>query len=197
MARNKEIEIDTRLGRRSIDAEKVVHFPRGLAGFEDERDFILLQIRPEAPLLILQSTSNPTVGLLVADPYSFMDKTVYVPAVGEAEKQLLQIADLGETAVLVTVSIPAGQPEAAVLNLAGPIVINSQARLGLQVPQCADGPQQVYMHSLKPVGETLPEDQDAPASAELYFCGPVPQIQNICQRPPKGAASFLGHRIFR
>ncbi len=166
MARNKEIEIDTRLGRRSIDAEKVVHFPRGLAGFEDERDFILLQIRPEAPLLILQSTSNPTVGLLVADPYSFMDKTVYVPAVGEAEKQLLQIADLGETAVLVTVSIPAGQPEAAVLNLAGPIVINSQARLGLQVPQCADGPQQVYMHSLKPVGETSPEDQDAPASAK-------------------------------
>ena len=120
MARNKEIEIETRLGRRSIDAEKVVHFPRGLAGFENERDFILLQIRPEAPLLILQSTSNPVVGLLVADPYSFMDKTAYAPALGEAEKQLLQIADMEETAVLVTVSIPAGQPEAAVLNMAGP-----------------------------------------------------------------------------
>lgn len=166
MARNKEIEIDTRLGLRSIDADKVVHFPRGLAGFEDERDFILLQIRPEAPLLILQSTSNPMVGLLVADPYSFMDKTAYEPSVGEAEKQLLQIADLGETAVLVTVSIPAGQPEAAVLNLAGPIVINSEARVGLQVPQCADGLQQVYMHSLKPVGEASPEEQGEPASAE-------------------------------
>ena len=98
MARNKEIEIETRLGRRSVDAEKVVHFPRGLAGFENERDFILLQIRPEAPLLILQSTSNPVVGLLVADPYSFMDKTAYAPALGEAEKQLLQIADTEETA---------------------------------------------------------------------------------------------------
>lgn len=165
MARNKEVEIDTRLGRRSIDADKVVHFPRGLAGFENERDFILLQIRPEAPLLILQSTSNPMVGLLVADPYSFMDKTVYVPAVGEAEKQLLQIADLGETAVLVTVSIPAGQPEAAVLNLAGPIIINSEARLGLQVPQCADGPQQVYMNGLKPAREASPEElgESAPA----------------------------------
>lgn len=166
MARNKEIEIDTRLGRRSIDAEKVVHFPRGLAGFENERDFILLQIRPEAPLLILQSTNNPMVGLLVADPYSFMEKTAYIPSVGEAEKQLLQIAGLGETAILVTVSIPAGQPEAAVLNLAGPIVINSQAHLGLQVPQCADGPQQVYMHSLKPVGEAPAEAPDNPAPAE-------------------------------
>ncbi len=166
MARNKEIEIETRLGRRSIDAEKVVHFPRGLAGFENERDFILLQIRPEAPLLILQSTSNPVVGLLVADPYSFMDKTAYAPALGEAEKQLLQIADMEETAVLVTVSIPAGQPEAAVLNMAGPIIINSQARLGLQVPQCGDGPQQIYMDSLKPVDSEAPVEESGTAPAE-------------------------------
>ena len=72
MARNKEIEIDTRLGRRSVDADKVIRFPRGLAGFENEQDFTLLQIRPEAPLLILQSMNNPQVGLLVADPYSFL-----------------------------------------------------------------------------------------------------------------------------
>ena len=98
MARNKEIEIETRLGRRSVDAEKVVHFPRGLAGFENERDFILLQIRPEAPLLILQSTSNPVVGLLVADPYSFFDRS-YAPQVGDAEKQLLSIESLEQAAV--------------------------------------------------------------------------------------------------
>ena len=73
MARDKEeIEIDTRLGRRRIDTDKVIRFPHGLAGFEGERDFILLQIRPEAPLLILQSVTEPQVGLLVADPYSFL-----------------------------------------------------------------------------------------------------------------------------
>ena len=152
MARNKEIEIETRLGRRSIDAEKVVHFPRGLAGFENERDFILLQIRPEAPLLILQSTSNPVDGLLVADPYSFLDKS-YAPQVGDAEKQLLHIENLEQAAVLVTVSIPAGAPEQAALNLTGPIVINYEARVGLQVPQCVEGLQQVNLHSLKPVEE--------------------------------------------
>jgi len=150
MARNKEIEIDTRLGRRCIDADKVIHFPRGLAGFENERDFILLQIRPEAPLLILQSVNTPVVGLLVADPYSFFDKS-YAPQVGDAEKQLLGIESLEQAAVLVTVSIPAGAPENAVINLTGPIVINYEARMGLQVPQCTDGLQQVNMHSLKPV----------------------------------------------
>ena len=162
MARNKEIEIDTRLGRRCIDADKVIHFPRGLAGFENERDFILLQIRPDAPLLILQSVTTPVVGLLVADPYSFFDKS-YAPQVSDAEKQLLSIESLEQAALLVTVSIPAGAPEKAVLNLTGPIVINFEGRVGLQIPQCADGPQQVNMHTLQPVE---PEDQAAAPAAE-------------------------------
>ena len=162
MARNKEIEIDTRLGRRCIDADKVIHFPRGLAGFENERDFILLQIRPDAPLLILQSVTTPVVGLLVADPYSFFDKS-YAPQVSDAEKQLLSIESLEQAALLVTVSIPAGAPEKAVLNLTGPIVINFEGRVGLQIPQCADGPQQVNMHTLQPVES---EDQAAAPAAE-------------------------------
>ena len=162
MARNKEIEIDTRLGRRCINADKVIHFPRGLAGFENERDFILLQIRPDAPLLILQSVTTPVVGLLVADPYSFFDKS-YAPQVSDAEKQLLSIESLEQAALLVTVSIPAGAPEKAVLNLTGPIVINFESRVGLQIPQCADGPQQVNMHTLQPVD---PEDHAAAPAAD-------------------------------
>ncbi|MBO5490022.1 MAG: flagellar assembly protein FliW [Desulfovibrio sp.] len=151
MARNKEIEIDTRLGRRCIDTDKIVRFPQGLAGFEKEQEFILLQIRPEAPLLILQSVHTPVVGLLVADPYSFLERSRFTPVVGAAEKQLLRIDSLEQAAVLVTVSIPAGAPADAVLNLTGPIIINHEERVGLQVPQQnADGPQQINMHSLKP-----------------------------------------------
>ncbi|MBQ9406540.1 MAG: flagellar assembly protein FliW [Desulfovibrio sp.] len=150
MERNTEREIDTRLGRRCIDVDKIVHFPQGLAGFEQEHEFILLQIRPEAPLLILQSVQSPVVGLLVADPYSFLDRSRFTPVLGAAEKQLLRIDALEQAAVLVTVSIPAGAPEEAALNLTGPIIINHEARLGLQVPQNADGPQQINMHSLKP-----------------------------------------------
>ena len=161
MARNKEIEIDTRLGRRCIDTDKVIRFPRGLAGFEDEQDFILLQIRPEAPLLILQSVNNPQVGLLVADPYSFLQS--YPVMVGDAEQKLLQIERMEDAAILVTVSIPAGEPEKAALNLTGPIVINHEARIGLQVPQGAEGPAQINMHSLKPV-EPTPEADAAPGA---------------------------------
>lgn len=140
----KTIEIDTRLGRRVIDPEKIIRFPRGLAGFEREHDFTLLQLRPEAPLLILQSISRPEVGLLVADPYSFLPS--YPVYLGDAEQKLLQVSSADDAAILVTVSIPSSKPEDAMLNLSGPIVINHQARLGLQIPQGYDGPSQVSMH---------------------------------------------------
>ena len=153
MARDKEeIEIDTRLGRRRIDTDKVIRFPHGLAGFEGERDFILLQIRPEAPLLILQSVTEPQVGLLVADPYSFLQS--YPVMVGDAEQQLLQIKRMEDAAILVTVSIPAGEPEKAALNLTGPIVINHNARIGLQVPQSSEGPAQINMQSRGSIAQT-------------------------------------------
>lgn len=168
MERNKEIEIDTRLGRRCVSTDKIVSFPRGLAGFENERDFVLLQIRPDAPLLILQSVSTPLVGLLVADPYSFVDRSAFTPVLGPAEKQLLQLGDLEQAAVLVTVSIPRGAPEQAALNLTGPIVINHEARIGLQVPQNLEGPQQLYMNTLQPVEKSPAEpqqEQPAPDAA--------------------------------
>lgn len=144
MAREKVIEIDTRLGRRAIDPEKIIHFPRGLAGFENEHDFILLQLQPDAPLLILQSIKRPEVGLLVADPYSFLES--FPILLGEAEKDMLKLDNVKEGALLVTVSIPDGKPQDAMLNLAGPIIINYQVRIGLQVPQNFDGPSQISMH---------------------------------------------------
>lgn len=144
MACEKELEIETRLGRRVIDAEKIIRFPRGLAGFENEHEFTLLPLRPDGPLLILQSITRPQVGLLVADPYSFLSS--YPVVVGEAEQKILEINKSADAAILVTVSIPPGHPEEAMLNLTGPIVINHQARIGIQIPQGFEGPAQVSLH---------------------------------------------------
>ena len=144
----KEREIDTRLGRRVVDMERVIHFPQGLVGFEEEREFVLLQLRPDAAMLILQSMKTPQLGLLVADPFSFIDS--FKPVMGEAEMALLQLQNLDDAAILVTVSIPNGQPDNATLNLSGPVIINHQARIGMQVPQNTDGPSRINMHTLEP-----------------------------------------------
>jgi len=123
----------TRLGMQTIDPGKVIRFPRGLIGFEDRQEFTLLRITPGSPFLVLQSTDDPGLGLLVADPYPFIpDFRVHV---GNAEQGVLEAATREDVAVLVTVSIPHGKPEETTLNLTGPILINHGKRLGLQVPQ--------------------------------------------------------------
>ncbi len=133
MAREKELEIMTRLGLRKIETDKILYFPRGLIGFETEHEFTILQIRPEAPFLLLQSVNTPELALVVADPYTFLND--YPVKVEEAEQALLCIKSLEQVAVLVTANVPAGCPEDASLNLMGPIIINHEAKLAMQVPQ--------------------------------------------------------------
>ncbi len=133
MGRENEVEIQTRLGLRRVNLDKVIYFPRGLAGFEGLHEFILLQMRPDAPFLILQSMDKQDVGLLVCDPYSFLQE--YKIKIGDAEQKLLRIRTREQVTVLVTVSIPEGKPEETSLNLVGPIIINHEMRLGLQIPQ--------------------------------------------------------------
>ncbi len=144
MDRNEKI-IETRLGRQTVAQDKIIHFPRGLMGYEDQHEFTLLQIRPDAPFLVLQSMQDSRLGLLVADPYCFMDE--YQIRVNEAEQKLLNISSREQVAILVTVSIPPGKPEKTALNLSGPILVNQEAKLGLQVPQ-VEGmyPAQLFIH---------------------------------------------------
>lgn len=135
---NNEVKIiESRLGRREVHLDKVIHFPNGIIGFEALRDFTLLEIRAGAPLLVLQSLESPNLGLLVADPFAFVPD--YSLSISDAEQQALQAESAGELAVLVTASIPPGEPEKTALNLLGPIVINYRTRLGLQSPQ-PEGP---------------------------------------------------------
>jgi len=112
---------------------RVIRFPRGLIGFEDCKEFTLLQLKEDSPFLILQSMTRPDLGLMVADPYTFLPD--YNVKVGSAEQKILKLEDIRQIAVLVTVTIPPGKPEETALNLMGPIIVNSTSRVGLQVPQ--------------------------------------------------------------
>lgn len=133
MERCKNKIIQTRLGEYEFDESKVLNFPHGLMGFETMHSFMLMVIKPGSPFLLLQSLDDPSLGLLVTDPYVFMDE--YIVKVSDAEQAILQVKDVKEVTVLVTVSIPRNKPELTTLSLTGPVLINHQVRVGVQVPQ--------------------------------------------------------------
>lgn len=128
----------TRLGEREVSPDGIIYFPRGLVGLEDKRDFALLKVRDDdSPFLLMQCLSDPGLGLLVADPYSFIDG--YDVKIENADRKVLRLDSIRELAVLVTVTIPQHKPEDTTLNLQGPIVINTRTRIGLQIPQTEAG----------------------------------------------------------
>lgn len=145
---DKEIKVQTRLGEQSVSLERVLRFPRGLIGYEDKRDFVLLQIREDVPFLVLQSLEEPSLGLMVADPYNFVKD--YSIRLSDAEQNMLNVSAPEQVSVLVTVSIPAGRPDDTCLNMMGPVVINHEARIGMQVPQAeTDQAAKVYLNRLQ------------------------------------------------
>lgn len=137
----------TRLGEREIRVDSVLYFPRGLVGLEGKREFALLPVREgDSPFLLLQCTTDPGLGLLVADPYSFLDD--YDVKIENPDRKVLKVENIRQLAVLVTVTIPQDKPEDTTLNLQGPIVINTETRVGLQIPQTEAG----YPTHFHPIG---------------------------------------------
>ena len=133
MERKREQVVHSRLGTLRVDTEMVLRFPRGLIGFEQLRDFVLVDFKPGTPFRFLQSLEEPEVGFLVADPFAFLHH--YEVHVGAAEEKLLRLRSVRDMAVLVVVTVPKGHPEEASLNLLGPLCLNVCERIGLQVPQ--------------------------------------------------------------
>lgn len=131
--RPKVIVIQTKLGEREVRRDSVVYFPHGLIGLDDKREFVLIPVRENSPFLLLQCVTDPGLGLLVADPFPFLPD--YNVRLEQAEKKILRVENIRQIAVLVTVTIPRNRPQETTLNLSGPIILNSKARIGLQVPQ--------------------------------------------------------------
>ncbi|BCS86817.1 flagellar assembly protein FliW [Pseudodesulfovibrio sediminis] len=128
----------TRLGEREVSSDGIIYFPRGLVGLEDKREFALLSVKDDdSPFLLLQCVTDPGLGLLVADPYAFIES--YDVKIENADRKVLKVENIRQVAVLVTVTIPRDKPEDTTLNLQGPIVINTEARIGLQIPQTEAG----------------------------------------------------------
>lgn len=57
-----------RFGPIDVDDDKLIHFPRGLPGFPDCTEFIVMDHDTETPLRWLQCVDRPEVAFLVVEP---------------------------------------------------------------------------------------------------------------------------------
>jgi flagellar assembly factor FliW len=125
----------TRFGALEMQPEDVLHFPGGMLGLEDCRDWVLLADAENDALGWLQSVSHSEIALAVVSPRRFVPD--YQVRVSRLELEALEMTDLREAQVL---SIVGKNDRGITLNLKAPVVINLQRRLGRQVITNGDLP---------------------------------------------------------
>lgn len=108
----------------------LLHLPEGLVGFPELRRFRLFEPQGSYPLKFLQSMDQEDRSFVCADAAALqMD---YRVPLSPADADALALERPEDALVLVMVVVPE-DPRQMTANLAGPLVINTATRKGLQV----------------------------------------------------------------
>lgn len=117
-------------GEEEISEEVIIDFPNGVYAFEENKRFVLLSPCGEDKYpMWLQSVDNPNLCFIVFDPREFVPD--YSVELDRETKELLK-ADGAELDLLCMAVVP-DEYINTTLNLKSPIVINSEAKKGVQV----------------------------------------------------------------
>ena len=113
-------------GTLAYSDESVYEFPLGLPAFENERQFVLIESAPHAPLVFLQSLADPALCFL-AFPILTIDRDYRL----EMAREDLEALGLDPerqpalgTEVLVLTLISLHDEFSATANLMAPVVVN-------------------------------------------------------------------------
>jgi flagellar assembly factor FliW len=108
-------------------ADAVIEFPQGLPGFEDQRQFLLIQDNKHAPLVFLQSVAEGSLCFLCV-PVQIIDPSYVAPA-----SSALELVGLATAERLVRLSILTTNGDRTTANLRAPVFISPNTRQGFQV----------------------------------------------------------------
>jgi flagellar assembly factor FliW len=124
--------IRSKEGEELVVAEaQLFRFPAGLPGFEDEREFALLEPAETAPVVTMQSTATPNLAFL-AVPVACLDAS-YEPEI--LEEDLATLEGSSESS-LDWLALIAADGENVTANLMAPIVLNRTRGVGVQAVRC-------------------------------------------------------------
>ena len=115
-------------GLIDVDERQKLVFPQGLFGFEQFRDYLLLDAERQ-PFYWLQSMDEEDVAFVLVNPFLF--RPDYEVNVSNEEVDGIGIRSPEKALIFSIVTIPQdGSPMTA--NLQGPLIINRDTRMGKQ-----------------------------------------------------------------
>ncbi len=119
-----------RWGGLEINPDEIIHFPRGIPGFESCKQFAVFDADDIKPFQWFICLDNPDIGFVIIDPILFCED--YNPKLyaGDLEDVAFSKSDQLGFYTLVTI---ADDPKKSTANLQGPLLINLTKKMGKQI----------------------------------------------------------------
>ena len=117
-------------GELKILPDQTWDFPKGLPGFEDEKELALLPIEGNDVFQVLQSTKTANVAFIIGNPYTLVED--YSFNVDEPTISLLEIKEQEDVFVLGILSLK-GPFETSTINLQAPLIFQSKTKKAKQM----------------------------------------------------------------
>ena len=118
------------LGEVEIESNQTWSFPKGIPGFEDEKNFALLPIEGNDMFIVLQSINTKDIAFIVANPYTIAQN--YSFDIDEATIHTLDIQNEEDLMVLGVLSLK-NPFETSTINLQAPLIFNTKTKKGKQM----------------------------------------------------------------
>jgi len=124
------MKVDTKAyGVIEVDERQKIKIPQGLFGFEDNKDYVLVDDSDHGPFIWLQSLDDKDLAFILISPFFFRKDY-------EANVTNEDLAEIGLTSpenalIFVIVTIPQ-DGSSMTANLQGPVIINKENMTGMQ-----------------------------------------------------------------
>jgi flagellar assembly factor FliW len=119
----------TRLGQLDIAESQIIRFEQGLPGFENLKQFALIDLEEGLPYKWLQSVEEAEVALLLADPFLFYPE--YEWRLPDSVQEELKLSESAQVEVWSVITL-ASELKDSSINLLAPILLNRAERIAKQ-----------------------------------------------------------------
>lgn len=117
-------------GNIEYEEKDKVFFKKGILGFEELKEYILVDLKDYEPFKLLHSLENSEVGLIVVSPFEFLKE--YEFKLDDEQINRLNVKSEKDIVALTTVTLNS-DPKKITTNLKAPLVINISNNLGEQI----------------------------------------------------------------
>lgn len=114
----------------NIARSDIIHFPEGIPGFEDIKDYVLFADEEVPFIMTLHSTTTEHPSFIVVDPYCVL--TEYKPILSEADKKFFEVTNT-EPLRFLLMTVLTDNIQNSVVNLKSPIAIYPEKNSAKQV----------------------------------------------------------------